>query len=80
MWNTVEQDRGSGKNEDSCLSTLWSTRSSTDRRDVEAACTLYSKGAYQPVIDRTYPLNEIVEAHRYVDTWRKKGNVVIRID
>jgi len=31
------------------------------------------------VIDRTYDLDEIVEAHRYVDTGRKRGNVVLRI-
>jgi NADPH:quinone reductase-like Zn-dependent oxidoreductase len=33
----------------------------------------------KPVIDRIYSIDEIVEAHKYVDTGRKKGNVVIRI-
>ena len=32
---------------------------------------------FQPVIDRTYPLDDIVEAYRYVDTEQKVGNVVI---
>ena len=40
---------------------------------------LVDAGKYRPVIDRTYELDEIVEAARYVETGQKTGNVVLRV-
>lgn len=39
---------------------------------------LMEKRAYQPLIDRTYPLDEIIDAYRFVETGMKVGNVVVR--
>ncbi len=51
----------------------------TKKSDLLVLKELTESGAFRPVIDRRYTLDEIVEAHRYVDLGHKKGNVIVTI-
>jgi len=48
--------------------------------DLRFLAKLAQAGEFRPVIDRRYPFEHIAEAHRYVDTGRKKGNVIITLE
>jgi NADPH:quinone reductase-like Zn-dependent oxidoreductase len=49
------------------------------KEDLLLVKKLVEAGKYRPVIDRTYALDEVVEATRYVESGQKTGNVVLRV-
>jgi len=82
VFDTVRKLKGSGcrksLGENGVFISSWSpTRESNE--DLIHMKELVETGKVRPVIDRTYPLEEVVEAHRYVDKGHKKGNVVITV-
>jgi NADPH:quinone reductase-like Zn-dependent oxidoreductase len=50
------------------------------RKNLLLVKELVEAGKYRPVIDRSYALDEVVEANRYVESGQKTGNVVLRIE
>jgi NADPH:quinone reductase-like Zn-dependent oxidoreductase len=51
-----------------------------NKNDVLFLKELVETGKYKPVIDKYYPLEEIVDAYKYVETGQKTGNVIITIN
>jgi NADPH:quinone reductase-like Zn-dependent oxidoreductase len=47
--------------------------------DLEHIVELTKRGAFQPTIDRTFPFDQIAAAHRFVDSGRKRGSVVVTV-
>lgn len=50
------------------------------QKDLELITDLVAKGVIRPVIDKVYPFEEIQSAHAHVNTGRKKGNVVVKLN
>ncbi len=49
------------------------------KQDVRLLKQLIEAGEFRAVVDRRYPMDQAADAHRYVETWRKAGNVVLTI-
>ena len=53
--------------------------STEKREDLELLADLCQKEIIKPVVSKTFPLEKVANAHRYVDSGHKQGNVVIRM-
>ena len=53
---------------------------STKQSDLDWIQKLLAEGLFKPLVDRSYKLDEIVEAYRYVETGQKIGNVILEME
>lgn len=56
-----------------------STNATETIQQLQLLKELFEKGLFKAVIDKTFAFDEIIEAHKYVNTGRKKGNVILKI-
>lgn len=52
---------------------------SETKQQLQLLKELFEKGAFKAIIDKSFQMDEIKEAHQYVESGRKKGNVVLKI-
>ncbi|CAN7763052.1 NAD(P)-dependent alcohol dehydrogenase [Paenibacillus sp. LjRoot153] len=76
---TQSQCKSSLKNKGYYLNTVNGGTAVPREEDLTFLKELTEKGRLKPIIDRCYPLEQMVEAHRYVEQGHKKGNVVITL-
>jgi len=66
-------------NENGVFKSVNSGYASESIQQLQLLKDLFEKRAFKATIDKTFPMDKIVDAHKYVDTGRKKGNVVLKI-
>jgi len=66
-------------NENGVYKSVSSGYASETLQQLQLLKELFEKGEFKATIDKTFPMDKIADAHKYVDTGRKKGNVVLKI-
>ena len=66
-------------NENGIFKSVSSGYASESKQQLQLLKDLFEKRAFKATIDKTFSMDKIVDAHRYVGTGRKKGNVVLKI-
>ncbi|MGB1252574.1 MAG: NAD(P)-dependent alcohol dehydrogenase [Candidatus Promineifilaceae bacterium] len=61
------------------LATTYTRSAEANLADLETLKTLFEHGKFRAVIDKWYPLDDLASAYKYIDTGRKKGNLVVKI-